>query len=442
MFIVIFQYGGGATIVPAIIQNDKIKDSDYGSIFNYTVIFAICFSMVFSLGLGEILKLVWSSSIYQSVSWFLSITLFCTLSNSVPNGLFYKNKMFKLISIRIFISQLLGAVISIWMAFHQFGIYALVFSWVVPAVIELIWNLVFVPFRFTLSLNRKPILKLLPFASGQAGFNILNYASRNIDNFLVGKIFGSSLLGYYSKSYSLISMPMMVLSRIFNPVLQPVLAVHERNVKMIKHTFLIFAYMLAIISIPVSILFSLNSKLIIILLFGNQWEGAILPMTILSLSIWCQTLMQSFSPFWMSRNLTNYLFYNSIISFFLIALFILIGIMLGNINYVALLVASSYFANMLISSRLLMRHALDGEFVEFIKIILKPLGIGVILFIILWQVQCFLQFSSVFLELLIRTFVWLFLTVAMYCITGEMKKIKTIIKKGLIAEEDGSANSI
>ena len=62
--------------------------------------------------------------------------------------------------------------------------------------------------------------------------------------------------------------------------MQPILAEHEKNVVLIRDTYLKVCRLLAIVAIPVSIFFSLNAGPIIYLLFGKQWSMAILPLSI------------------------------------------------------------------------------------------------------------------------------------------------------------------
>src|SRR3546814_16295601 len=56
---------------------------------------------------------------------------------------------------------------------------------------------------------------LLHFGRGLAGFNILNFISRNADNVLIGRFTSATQLGYYDRAYKLLLFP---LSQINNPV--------------------------------------------------------------------------------------------------------------------------------------------------------------------------------------------------------------------------------
>lgn len=49
--------------------------------------------------------------------------------------------------------------------------------------------------------------KLVEFGGNITAFNFVNYFSRNLDNILIGRVWGSAQLGFYSRSYHLMMLP-------------------------------------------------------------------------------------------------------------------------------------------------------------------------------------------------------------------------------------------
>ncbi|MFK5237106.1 hypothetical protein ACI3SI_19475, partial [Lactococcus lactis] len=70
------------------------------------------------------------------------------------------------------------------------------------------------------------------------------------------------------------------------------------------------------------------------------------------------------------------------ISLGIISLCIFIGILGGNLTSVSIAVSGSYFLNFIVSGSLLMRRALDSNFFQLFKVIIKPLFLGIILSVI------------------------------------------------------------
>src|SRR3546814_14240940 len=68
---------------------------------------------------------------------------------------------------------------------------------------------------------------LLHFGRGLAGFNILNFISRNADNVLIGRFTSATQPGYYDRAYKLLLFP---LSQINNPVGRVLIPIFSRLV--------------------------------------------------------------------------------------------------------------------------------------------------------------------------------------------------------------------
>lgn len=120
-------------IPSAIIQNKKLVSKDYGILFNYSVVLGLLATVLFG-SFGFILALFFNNSIYIPVSWVMSILIFASFTNCVPQGIFLKGLNFKALSIRRIISSLLGLLSGIISILLGMGIYAIVLTLLVPVV--------------------------------------------------------------------------------------------------------------------------------------------------------------------------------------------------------------------------------------------------------------------------------------------------------------------
>jgi len=205
--------------------------------------------------------------------------------------------------------------------------------------------------------------------------------------------------------------------------------VHEQNKELIRNTFLKACQLLALLAVPLSVFFCLNAQQVVYLLFGNQWTNAILPFAILSLSIWAQMLAQIIIVFWQSRNLPHLLLRNGLISLGIIGASIIIGILSGSLVGVAIAVAVSYVINFLVSSSMLMRIGLDGTIREMLYVLVKPLILGVLLFVALFFIQPYLVFGNLFVTLVVRLVVWLVLVAVYLLVSRDYKVIVSFMRK-------------
>lgn len=65
---------------------------------------------------------------------------------------------------------------------------------------------------------------LLGFGAGVTGFNFANFFSRNLDNVLIGRFWGSDQLGLYDRSYKLLLFPLQQVANPLGRVMVPILS--------------------------------------------------------------------------------------------------------------------------------------------------------------------------------------------------------------------------
>ena len=424
VFMVFFQLIVTAGLGPAIIQNKSLSAYDYGVLFNYTVIFSILLSVVFGF-MGIAIGYIYNNYIYIKLFLIMSVIIFSEGINVVPTAILNKELRFKALNLRLLLCNLLGAIFGIYTAFLGWGVYSIIISVAFPAVATLIANFLIVKISYNWKLDRRVLKSVQEFAGNQLGFTIVNYFSRNTDNLLIGKFIGPASLGYYQKSYQLITMPNTVLLGIISPVLQPILSKHQDDVQLIKKSFFKIFNVLAYIAFPISAYMFVNSQNIIFLLFGPNWDLAVMPLKVMSLSIWAQVLTSATGAIFMARNHSKKLFFTGIISTSIIFTLTVIGVLFGNIVFVSITVCLAYIINFFSSYWILMKYVLEGKLRDIIKITISPFILGIVCLIILYIANnifldnnfIHLLFSGIVMSLI--CFVYLFFT-------GELKKFNEL----------------
>ena len=109
-------------------------------------------------------------------------------------------------------------------------------------------------------------------------------------------------------------------------------------------------------------------------MFGNQWDGSVLSFKILSVSIVFQMVLSSSGTIFQATNETKKLFYSGILGAISNCMMIIIGILYGKIEYVAVGVDLAYAINFFTGYYLLIKKVflkkLSGFFMEFKSIII------------------------------------------------------------------------
>ncbi|MDT2886058.1 lipopolysaccharide biosynthesis protein [Lactococcus lactis] len=427
VFIIFFVMMVEAGMGPAIIQSKNLNKRKIGTLFNYSVIFAVVMSLLFGL-LGNLLTAIYDNKIYLSLTWVQSISVFFSGLNVVPTALLNKRKKFKAVNFSLLSGNIIAALVGITSAQLGAGVYSLIFSAISVSCINLFWNMFFTKIKFTRSLDFGPMREILMFSSNQFAFNFINYFSRNADNILVGKFMGDAALANYSKAYQLLMMPNTLFLGIINPVLQPVLAEYQEDVVYIRKTYYKIIHFLALIGVPISVFLHFSSKEIIFLMFGNQWHAAILPFSILSLTVWCQLTISSSGAIVQARNQPSVVLRNGIISAVILVSSILIGVSFRSLTTLSIFLSFGFLINFFVGFYRVVHITLESKMTEFLKEFISPFCLGTILFICLLIVQD-AQITSVLLAFVTKIFVTMISVGGYILVTKEKNYIIEVIRR-------------
>lgn len=126
--------------------------------------------------------------------------------------------------------------------------------------------------------------------------NMANWVIENVDNLLVGKVFGPTALGLYSVSYNLVRTPANHLVVTLQTVLFPVSARAQDNPGSLRRAYLIVVAGVALVAFPVFAGIATVTDTLIAALFGQQWAAAGSVLLPLSLSMMLHAVMAVAGP--------------------------------------------------------------------------------------------------------------------------------------------------
>lgn len=332
---------------PALINLKELKCSDRDGLFTLTWIIGVCISLIF-YGCTYILNVFYDREDYQYLGIPICLSIIFYTANTIPNSFLQRERKFLVLARTDIIAELptiffVGLIMKI------------------NPLLALSTRVLFISFfKFFLNYysskntafgrpifgkNIQAIKPMLSFSLYQFGFNFLNFFSRNLDNILVGRYIGMSSLGIYDKAYTLMKYPLQLLTFAMTPAIQPVINQHNNNLELVKKTHDSLIDILSILSVIVSSIVLLNSKLIVLTLLGKQWESVSILLEILALTIPSQIIMSTSGSFFQALNRTDLLFKCGVFSSIINVSVIVIGIFMHSLVALTLLLAVSFNIN-------------------------------------------------------------------------------------------------
>ncbi|MGV2829971.1 lipopolysaccharide biosynthesis protein [Myxosarcina sp. GI1(2024)] len=116
---------------------------------------------------------------------------------------------------------------------------------------------------------------LLAFGGNLTAFNFVNYFSRNLDNILIGRYWGSQELGLYAKAYQLLLLPIQQINTPISSVALPTLSRLQSQPESYRRYYYKAILAITTVSMPLVAFTFAAADQIILLLLGSEWLGVV-----------------------------------------------------------------------------------------------------------------------------------------------------------------------
>lgn len=424
-FFVLFTDMGIGT---AVIQNKGLSKEDENNIFSFSMAFGLFLAVLFSL-FSFVIVYLYKNPAYYRLCPILSLSLMFSTFNMVPNALLMKRKLFMLAGLRKVVANIVSYVIAIVMACLGSSYYAIAFQSVSSALVIFLWNLKSTGVRCGTKHIMSSVKKILNFSVFQFLFSIVNYFTRNLDNLLTGYFFGQEMLGYYDKAYKLMRYPVENLTNVIAPSIQPILSDYQDDSEYIFQKYNKIVKLLALIATFISAFCFFASREVVLLFFGRQWEGSVVCFHILSFSLVFQIVNGISGSVYQSLNKTKQLFVTGIINAVILITSIIIGVIMGNIEGLALSYTIGFVAMFFVNHYLLSRLCFNKSILALLKNFWQEAVIYAVLFVVMFFVP---TLDSLILSAILKFGVCIAAYVIMLILTKEYKVYISMLPQKLV----------
>ncbi len=175
------------------------------------------------------------------------------------------------------------AMVAIPLAIYGFGVWSLVAGQIAGQAVQTITFWVVTPLRPSPRLFSFRILRELGrYGRHVTGANVVAFIDGNIDTATVGRLLSATDVGYYNMAWRLANLPATGIGYIIGRVMFPAYATLQHDRPAFQKTFMSNVRRVALFSLPVGVGIVLAAHPIVVGLFGERWEPAVVPLQILA----------------------------------------------------------------------------------------------------------------------------------------------------------------
>jgi len=310
----------------AIIHKQNITRKEYSSLYWINFVFSIILCGIIIL-ISPIIAEFYREPELLKLLPLMSIILILSAIGRQFKTIEQKSLNFRRIATIVIGSSLGSLLLAVILAIKGFGVYSLVYaalgqyfmSNISFFLLGIVKNKIL--FRFSYQ-EVKPFLKIGIF---QVGSQVINYFNRNLDILIVGKFFGSDVLGGYSLAKQLVFRPGQMINPVLTRVGAPVLAKFQGSIQLLRKNYLKLINLIVAINVPIYLGIFILAPLLVSILYGENYVEIAGLVRILSMYMLVRSLFNPVGSLVVATGRTDLEFYWNLFTFAFIPIAIIIG---------------------------------------------------------------------------------------------------------------------
>ena len=281
----------------ALIQKKNPTSLDYSTVYTFNLVLSLFFYAVIFI-IAPYIADFYHIPILKSILRAQGIILLINPFRIVQYNKLIKTLRFKELAKYEISSALIGTIVGILMAFHQFGVWSLVFANIINSLVfTLIINCVSSHWHSRMQFDLNAFKSLFSFGGLILLSNMIDTLYNNINNIIIGKMFSATQLGYFTQADKLKTIPVNSVSKAINGVFFPVFSEFQDDRKRLGHILRQNIITISYLSFPVMTVLIIVASPLINFVYSEKWNdsvpffellcftGMILPVNMLNLNI-------------------------------------------------------------------------------------------------------------------------------------------------------------
>ena len=262
----------------AIVRIKELRPEHASSVFLVNVAMgALCYATL--AGSAPLIGRLFRSPEAGQLLPIAALTFLIVPFGAVPAALISRRMQFRYIALGDWTDGIVGSVVTVVLALRGWGYWSIAYGNVIAVATRITLLAYLSHWRPTLRFSRAAIRELLSFGLGLQTKRVLEYASFNVDNLVVGRMLGMSALGLYDKAFS--TMNRLVTRLTLGQAPFRIFAIIHEDGERFRRAYTRLMLGVSLMGYPAFAAAIVAAEPLFILLYGEKWLPAVLPFQLL-----------------------------------------------------------------------------------------------------------------------------------------------------------------
>jgi PST family polysaccharide transporter len=328
----------------ATIQRDRIQHREVSALFWINVAMGLVLTLV-TAAAAPFIAITYKRPELLQLTLALSLSTLLGALAVQHIALLRRELKFERLGVIDVACSVMATVTGVLAAVRGFGPWALVIRQLCRLGLQALLSFLLCSFRPDRP-RRTNVRELLRFGTHLSGFQVVNYMERNLDNVLIGRFAGAEALGFYSKAYDLMRLPLNQVNGPVGSVAIPALSRLMNHPERYRNAYRAVVTLLMLITVPLAPLMILSADWLIPTVMGPQWTGAVRVFQVLALTLFTKPLANATGWLFVTQARTQELWHWGLLGGVIAIVSFIVGLPWGALGVAVAYGASDTFIRM------------------------------------------------------------------------------------------------
>ena len=258
----------------ATIQRQEINHRQIGTLF-WINLGVGCLVALIIAGLAPAIAAFYNEPRLEGITQALAINFVFGGLTVQHQALLRRQMQFTSLAKIEVVAMAMGVAAAVIGGYYGLSYWALVLMLMITALTNAVGVWIACRWRPGLPQTDSEIGSMLAYGGNLTGFSLVNYFSRNLDNILIGRRWGSGQLGLYAQAYRLLLLPIQQINNPINSVALPTLSSLQSEPEKYSRYYYKAILLITTLGMPIVAFMFATADDLILLVLGKQWLGVV-----------------------------------------------------------------------------------------------------------------------------------------------------------------------
>jgi polysaccharide transporter, PST family len=257
----------------ATVQSAKVTPAQNSTLFWLNIAVSLCLAVPLIFGAPLVVWFYGDERIAALTRGFAVVIVIGALG-AQHSALLNRNMRFRFLAVIDTVAVLIGSLGAVLLAllFHTY--WALFAAYAISAIVSGVGAWVGTGSVPGLPRWEASVRQIVQLGVGITGFNVFTFIARNLDNVLIGRVWGDAALGLYDRAYKFLLFPLLQITAPLGRVMLPMLVRLRTDGERYRSAYLRAVNQLLLVTQPGIVFAIATADTLVPILLGEEWRAA------------------------------------------------------------------------------------------------------------------------------------------------------------------------